>query len=183
MKTIRHALLAAGVAALLTLAAGAAESPHIAGHWKIDLAQSTAIKPWERAELTITVAGDAVEIVRRLQWGPDRKVADTTRAVADGHTFTVNPVEHWLDTWYTNVYIGGNRQKQVTATWLDSGRVLKLESNLVLEAQQGDYPVHVYTEYRLSPDGNTLRQFELRSTRDQALVYVWRRVAANDATK
>lgn len=178
MKTIRHALLAAGVAALLSLAAAAAETPRLAGHWTIDLAQSTAIKPWERAELTIAVAGNAVEIVRRLQWGPDRKVADTTRAVADGRTVTANPVKHWLDTWYTNVYIGGDRQKQVTAAWLDGGRVLKLESNLTLEAQQGDYPVHVYTEYRLSPDGNTLTQFELRSTRDQALVYVWRRQIA-----
>ncbi len=178
MKTIRHALIAAGVAALLTLAAGAAETSRLAGLWTIDRARSTAIKPWERAELTIAVAGDAVEIVRRLQWGPDRKVADTTRAVADGRTVTANPVEHWLDTWYTNVYIGGDKQKQVTAAWLDGGRVLKLESSLTLEAQQGDYPVHVYTEYRLSPDGSTLTQFELRSTRDQALVYVWRRQIA-----
>jgi len=178
MKTIRHALLAAGVAALLTLAAGAAETSRLAGQWRIDLARSTSIKPWERAELTITVAGDAVEIVRRLQWGPDRKVTDTTRAVADGHTVVANKVEHWLDTWYTNVYIGGDRQKQVTAAWLDGGRVLKVEARLALEAQQGDYPVHVYTEYRLSPEGDTLTQFELRSTRDQALVYVWRREVA-----
>ncbi len=183
MKTIRRTLLAAGVAALLTVALGAAETSRLAGQWQIDLAQSTSIKPWERAELTIAVAGDAVEIVRRLQWGPDRKVADTTRAVADGRTVTANPVEHWLDTWYTNVYIGGNKQKQVTAAWLDGGRVLKLESTLALEAQQGDYPVHVYTEYRLSPDGETLTQFELRSTRDQALVYVWRRVVATNETR
>lgn len=175
MKTIRHALIAAGVAALLTLAAGAAETSRLAGLWTIDRARSTAIKPWERAELTIAVAGDAVEIVRRLQWGPDRKVADTTRAVADGRTVTANPVEHWLDTWYTNVYIGGDKQKQVTAAWLDGGRVLKLETNLMLEAQQGDHPVHIYDEFRLSPDGRTLTQFQLRSTRDQALVYVYNR--------
>jgi hypothetical protein len=53
--------------------------------------------------------------------------------------------------------------------------VLKLETNLVLEAQQGDHPVHIYDEFRLSPDGRTLTQFQLRSTRDQALVYVYNR--------
>lgn len=180
MKTLRRSLLLAGLAGLLAVAASAAEVARFSGRWQIDPARSTSIKPWEQAELTIAVTGDAVEIVRRLQWGPDRKVSDTTRAVADGRTVTANPVAHWLDTWYTNVYIGGDKQKQVTAAWLDSGRVLKLETDLKLEAQQGDYPVHVYTEYRLAPDGETLTQFELRSTRDQALVTVWRRVAADE---
>ena len=184
MNILRRFLLAAGVAGWLIVTAGAAETGRFAGRWQLDAARSTSIKPWEQAELTIAVTGDAVEIVRRLQWGPDRKVSDTTRAVADnGGTVTANPVEHWLDTWYTNVYLGGDKRKHVTAGWVDGGRTLKLETGLMLEAQQGDYPVHIYTQYRLSPDGNTLTQFELRSTRDQALVYVWQRVPAAEARK
>lgn len=177
MKTYRLSLLAAGMLTLAAaVAATAAETSRLTGKWKIDIAGSTSIKPWEKADLDISVEGDAVRIVRHLQWGPDRKVDDITRVVADGKTVTSNPVGHWLDTWYTNVYVGGDRQKQVTAEWLDGGRVLKLESRLTLEAQQGDYPVHVYDEYRLSPDGRRLTLFELRSTRDQALVYVFNRV-------
>lgn len=176
MPTLRRSLLAAGFLVLLPLALSGGEPSRHAGRWRLDPARSSSIKPWEKADLEFTVAGDAVTIVRRLQWGPDRKVADTTRAVADGSTVTANPVPYWLDTWYNNVYIGGDKQKRVTAAWLDGGRGLKVESNLTLEAQQGDYPVHVYDEYRLSPDGRTLTQFELRSTRDQALVYVYHRV-------
>jgi len=178
MPILRHALFAAGFLILLPLVLAADESPRLAGQWRIDPSRSSSIKPWEKCELEFTVAGDAVTIVRRLQWGPDRKVADTTRAIADGRTVTANPVQYWLDTWYNNVYIGGDRQKQVTAAWLDGGRVLKLESRLILEAQQGDYPVQVHDEYRLSPDGRTLTQFVLRSTRDQALTYVYQRVFA-----
>ena len=98
-------------------------------------------------------------------------------ANVSGQTVTANPIGYWLDTWYTNVYIGGDHQKQVTGEWLDGGRVLKLESRLALEAQQGDHPVHIYDEYRLSPDGNTLTQYELRSTRDQAMTYVFHRIS------
>lgn len=177
MKTNRLSLLAAGMLTLAaTVIATAADTSRLAGKWKLDPAGSTSIKPWEKADLDISVAGDEVRIVRHLQWGPDRKVDDTTRVVADGHTVTVNPVGYWLDTWYTNVYVGGDKQKRVTGEWLDGGRVLKLESRLTLEAQQGDYPVHVYDEYRLSPDGHRLTLFELRSTRDQALTYVFNRV-------
>jgi hypothetical protein len=176
MKTNCLSLLAAGVITLAAVcAATAADAPQLAGKWKIDLARSTSIKPWEKASLDITIEGDTVRIVRHLQWGPDRKVDDTTRVLTDGRTVTPNPVGYWLDTWYTNVYIGGDRQKQVTGEWLDGGRVLKLETRLTLEAQQGDYPVQIHDEYRLSPDGRTLTQFQLRSTRDQALVYVYRR--------
>jgi hypothetical protein len=177
MKTYRLSLLVAGLFTLaVAVAATAADTSRLVGKWKIDLAGSTSIKPWEKADLDISVEGDAVRIVRHLQWGPDRKVDDTTRVLADGKTVTANPVGYWLDTWYTNVYVGGDKQKQVTGEWLDGGRVLKLESRLTLEAQQGDYPVHVYDEYRLSPDGRKLTLFELRSTRDQALVYVFNRV-------
>ena len=117
----------------------------------------------------------SVVLTRNLAWGPDRKVNDTTVAVTDGKTVTANPVAYWLDTWYTNVYIGGDHVKRVTGEWLDGGRVLKLETKLALEAQQGDIPVHIYEEYRLSADGKTLKLYELRSTRDEALVYTFTR--------
>jgi hypothetical protein len=118
---------------------------------------------------------DRATVTRHLAWGTDRKVDDTTTVKTDGKTSTANPVGYWLDTWYTNVYIGADHQKQVTGEWLDGGRVLKLESRLQLEGQQGEHPVHIYDEYRLSADGRTLKLYELRSTRDEALVYYFTR--------
>jgi len=164
----------------LVLGAGislrATEAPaSLAGNWTLDVARSTPIRPWDHQTMTITVTGDSVVITRHLDWGADRKVSDTIAAVTDGKTATANPVGYWLDTWYTNVYVGGDHLKRVTAEWLDGGRVLKLETNLAIEAQQGDHPVHLYDEYRLSADGRTLRLYELRSTRDEPLVYIFTR--------
>jgi len=158
------------------LSVRAADGPsNLAGNWTLDVARSAPIRPWDSQSMTITVAGDSVVITRHLAWGTDRKVNDTTAAVTDGKTATANPVGYWLDTWYTNAYVGGDHLKRVTAEWLDAGRVLKLETNLVIEAQQGDHPVHLYDEYRLSADGRTLRLYELRSTRDEPMVYVYTR--------
>ncbi len=174
---IKYPLTLGGFALLLAglHAAPVTGSSGLTGKWILDVAHSTPIRPWDHATIGIAVNATTVVITRDLAWGRDRRVADTTTVVPDGKTATANPVGYWLDTWYTNVYIGGDHQKHVTGEWLDGGRVLKLETNLMLEAQQGDHPVTIHSEYRLSPDGRTLRLFELRSTRDQALVYVFNR--------
>jgi hypothetical protein len=146
----------------------AAESPGLAGRWALDPGPSSSIRPWTGETLVITVRGDAVR-------EPDRRVSDSTSLVADGRTITTDPVPYWFDSWYNNAFIGTDHLKRVWGGWLGSGRVLKVETALSLEAQQGDTPVHIYDEYHLSPDGRTLRLFELRSTRDQALTYVFTR--------
>ncbi len=154
----------------------AADAPSgLAGTWALEIARSTPIRPWDHETLTITVTGDTAVLTRNLAWGADRKAGDTTTVKTDGKTSTASPVGYWLDTWYTNVYIGADHQKQVTGEWLDGGRVLKLESRLQLEGQQGEHPVHIYDEFRLSADGRTLKLYELRSTRDEALVYYFTR--------
>jgi len=98
-----------------------------------------------------------------------------TTLKTDGVTVTRVPVAYWLDTWYNNTYIGSDGAKRVRGEWLDGGRILKVETTLMLKSQQGDVPVHLYDEYRLSPDGRTLTLFELRSTRDQVLTFVFTR--------
>jgi hypothetical protein len=174
---LRHLFLAClGLALGAGLTARADDAPcQLAGTWSLDIARSTPIRPWDHATVTIAVNGDSVVLTRNLAWGTDRKADDTTAAVTDGKTVTANPVTYWLDTWYTNVYVGGDHLKRVTAEWLDGGRVLKTETKLFIEAQQGDHPVHIYDEYRLSADGKTLKVYELRSTRDEALVYYYNR--------
>ena len=154
----------------------AADAPAgLAGTWSLDIARSTPIRPWDHDSVTIALTGDTAVITRNLAWGADRKASDVTTVKTDGKTVTAGPVGYWLDTWYTNVYIGGDHQKHVTGEWLDGGRVLKLETNLFIEAQQGDHAVHIYDEFRLSADGKTLKLYELRSTRDEALVYYFTR--------
>ena len=166
----------AGLLLSAGLSLSAADSPSkLNGTWTLDVARSTPIRPWDKESLTIAVTGDTTVLTRNLAWGADRQAGDTTTVKTDGKTVTAGSVGYWLDTWYTNVYIGGDHQKHVTGEWLDGGRVLKLETNLFIEAQQGDHAVHIYDEYRLSADGKTLKLFELRSTRDEALVYIFTR--------
>ncbi len=153
----------------------AAEKPGLAGQWKLNLARGSSLKPWDSETLVIAVQGDSVRIDRNLGWGPDRRVSDSTSMKTDGRTVTANPVDYWLDSWYNNAYVGGDHLKRVCGGWIESGRILKVETEITLDAQQGDFPVHIYDEYHLSADGRTLRLFELRSTRDQALTYVFTR--------
>ena len=175
-RTLCLTCVCLGLALAAGFAARAADTPAgLAASWTLDVARSTPIRPWDVLKLDIAVAGDTATITRHLAWGADRKVDDTTTVKTDGKTSTANPVGYWLDTWYTNVYIGGDHKKHVTGEWLDGGRVLKLETTLQLEAQQGDHPVHIYDEYRLSADGRTLKLYELRSTRDEPLVYFFTR--------
>ena len=103
-------LLLAGFGLMLGLVPSlrAADAPTLAGSWKLDVARSSPIRPWDLQTMTIAVTGDSVVITRNLAWGDTRKVTDTTAAVTDAKTATANPVGYWLDTWYTNVYIGGD---------------------------------------------------------------------------
>jgi hypothetical protein len=177
MKTRPIVLLCAGLALLVCGGFAAPENiaPRLAGNWKLDPARSSQIKPWDHEQLAISLKGDAVEIHRFLTWGTERRADDLTTVRPDGTTVTAQPVTYWLDTWYNNAYIGGDGAKRVRGEWLEGGRILKLETTLALKAQQGDVPVHIYDEYRLSPDGRTLTLFELRSTRDQVLTFVFTR--------
>ena len=153
----------------------AAESSGLAGRWKLDKDRSSSLERWAGETLAISIQGENVKIDRTLMMGADRKVSDSTSLKADSRTATVNPVTYWFDTWYNNTYIGGDRRKTVRGGWIERGRTMKVETTVLLDAQQGDVPVHIYDEYRLSADGRTLRLYELRSTRDQALTYVFTR--------
>ncbi len=154
----------------------ASEETDLVGSWKLDIANSSPISPWDKQLLEITITDGIVRFDREMHWSRHRSVSDVTRVKPDGVTVTTNPVTHWLDTWYNNVYIGTDHQKQVRGDWLEGGQALQLVTNLNLEAQQGDVPVQIDDLYRLSADGNTLTLTQQRSTRDQQLNYVYQRV-------
>jgi hypothetical protein len=166
-------------AVLCWLSAGglcfATDASSFAGKWKLDAARSSSVKPWETVDMEIAVKGDSLEISRALTWTQHRHVSDLIVVKPDDQTVTVNPLKYWVDTWFNNAYIGGDHAQHVKGGWLDRGRILRLDINFALELQQGDYPVHVYREYRLSTDHNTLEIYELRSTRDQPLTFLYTR--------
>jgi len=171
---IRH-IVCLALLGLGAVSSRAADSAGFAGKWKLEAGRGSSIKPWDGETLVVSLQGDTVKMDRHLSWGHDRRVSDSTTLKADGRTVTSNPVAFWLDTWYSNAYIGGDHCKRVLASWIEPGRVLAVETSLSLELQQGDVPVHIHDEYHRSSDGRTLTLLEIRSSRDQALSYVFAR--------
>ena len=58
---------------------------------------------------------------------------------------------------------------------MSDGRVLRLESDLVLTTQQGDVPVNILRNYKVSANGKQLSLITIRSTRDRPVVYFFKR--------
>ena len=159
-----------------TAFAAEADGRALAGTWKIDLARSTELSPWKSFELTITPQGSTVTIERKLTWSRrefvDRLTLDTTRAVNS------LPIDWWSDNRHLGAYIGSSHTREVRHQWLDGGRILRLSTDLVLDAQQGPRAVNILTDFKVSASGTELTLTELRSTRNRPVVYVFKRLPA-----
>lgn len=147
-------------------------NPAIAGSWRIDRDASSAIDPWRRILLDITVDGGAIEIDRTVTTG--RRTSTQLYPLQVGETVSV-PITWWTGNRHIGAYIGGDGTESIQAHWLDDGQTLCLESRYILATSQGETPVRSYFEYRLSPDGDTLTVIELRSTRNLPIVHVFTR--------
>jgi hypothetical protein len=171
MKTFKY-LLAGFVFAGAFLAASHAESD-FDGQWKIDLTKSSALDPWDTMSLTIEVDGDDVSIVRKF--GGDKRNAQESMTLDLTQASQVVEVEGWWDNRHIGAYLGGNKQQTVAAKWLDDGRTLQLDIEMILETAQGDTPVRVLREMRLSRNGQTMHVLQLRSSRNLPIVRVFRK--------
>ena len=125
------------------------------------------IRPRHRAQ------GPALTIERKLAWGRrefvDRLVLDTAK------TENVLPIDWWADNRHLGAYIGRDHTRRVRHAWLDEGRILRLTTDLVLDAQQGPRSVNILSDYKVSANGAELTLTELRSTRNRPVVYVFKR--------
>jgi hypothetical protein len=152
----------------------AAETSALAGTWRIDLARSTELSPWKSFDLVIAINGSNVSLTRNLAWG--RRVFTDTFAIDTAKTENVAPIEWWADNRHLGAYVGENKTRRVQAEWLDDRRILRLSTDLVLEAQQGPRTVNILSDYKVSASGAQLTLTELRSTRNRPVVYVFTRV-------
>lgn len=160
---------------LLTAAAAAPASPaRLQGTWRFDPARSTNLAAWRSFDLIIQASDQSVTLQRRLGWG--RRVHEETMQLPLDGSRTAVPVPYWADNRHIGAYIGGDGHKQVQARLLDGGRVLRIESDLTVETQQGDRAINILSDYHLSTDGRTLTLMEIRSTRSRPVVTVFTRV-------
>lgn len=164
--------------ALLSIAGSdllhAQANPDFSGRWKIDTEKSTPLDPWRSLEIDITVKGDSVSIVRDYSAGS--RVATESMALDMTLPSQEVTVEGWWDNRHIGAYLGGGKKETVAAKWLDEGQTLQLNVDLILETSQGDAPVRVIREMRLSDDGKTLTVLQIRSSRNLPIVRVFNRI-------
>jgi hypothetical protein len=157
----------------LAAASLSASSSPLAGTWRFDRDRSTELTPWQDYTLTVTIDGDRLTFQRQL--GSGRRGFSDSMTIDPARPDNVVSVAMWPDNRHLGAYIGGDRTKHVSATWLDAGRILRLSTDLVLSTQQGDRTVNILSDYKVSANGAVLTLTELRSTRSRPVVYVFNR--------
>lgn len=156
-------------------------APHadaMSGTWVLDKDLSTDIDPW--LHLSVEIAADGDGVILKKMWRGSREGGATTDSVrlAPGGTVVSEPMEQWPDNRHLGAYIAGDRTKTVASRWEDGGRTLVTEATLTVSIQQGERDLRIYTEYRLSPEGDRLDVLELRSTRPRPTHFVFFRADA-----
>ena len=167
--------------ACLVLSPLAAVASPIAGHWRFVPERSTDLSPWRTYDLTITVAGNQVTLLRELAAGR-RTFSDTTR-LDTSLPVNVVPASYWPDNRHLGAYMGGDKTRRIRTEWIDGGRLLRLSTDVTLATQQGDRQVNILSDYKVSANGAQLTLTELRSTRNRPVVYVFRRLTAEEMAK
>jgi hypothetical protein len=156
------------------VSAAAPDAHLLAGAWRYDAKASTELSAWGALKLTIKVDGPRVTLTRDYDAGRRnfREVTalDLTEAVS------VVPVEFWPDNRHIGAYIGGDKTKRIHAEVLDGGRMLRTNADFTLATQQGERAVNVLSDYKVSTNGAQLTLVELRSTRNDPIVYVFKRI-------
>jgi len=148
------------------------------GSWHLMPEHSTDLSGWKAYDLDITIEGDVVTLTRKFAAGR-RTFVDVT-PVDLSKAVNVVPVSWWPDNRHIGAYIGGDRTQRVRGEWLDDGRVLRLNTDLVLATQQGSRQVNILRNFTTSTNGRKLTLIELRSTRTRPIIYAFQRVSDAD---
>jgi hypothetical protein len=171
-RTLLGGLLALGFAAT------AVANPALAGHWRFEPTLSTALDGWHKMDLRIALDGTRVALTHDMLWIRSKVVETNT-------VDTAQPVElakfFRIEQRHMAVYPAKGGITRVTAAWIDNGRTLRTEAFASVEVSQGNVPMRITSEYRVSETGDTLTLIELHSTRNRPLVYVFKKVPAEAA--
>jgi hypothetical protein len=164
---------------LLCTGLGVAGAHPLAGSWRLMPDRGTDLAAWRALDLNISVDGDVVTITRKFAAGR-RTFEDVTPINLTKPT--VVPVELYPDARYIGANISDrNPSKTVSGLWIGDGTVLRVNTDLELSTQQGEHPVNILGNYSVSTNGQQLTLIEIRSTRNQPLVYVFERLTGDEA--
>ncbi len=151
--------------------AGAASA--LDGTWVIEPKLGTDLGSWRTLEIDIETEGDLVTINRRFAAG--RRHDSDTMTIDLSKDENVVPVRWWPDNRYIGAFVSDAHEKTVRGKWMSDGRILRLETDIVLTTQQGDVPVNILRNYKVSANGKQMSVITIRSTRDRPIVYFFKR--------
>lgn len=150
-----------------------AANPALAGRWRLDVAQSTALDGWTAMDLVVRLDGTRVELRHDMTWRSTKvtgvNTVDTAAVVAQPNFFRI-------DQRHMAVYAQPAKSARTEAAWIDGGRTLRVEAHVPLEISQGEAVMRIYSEYRVLEGGLGLVLIELHSTRTRPLVYRFNKV-------
>ncbi|MDQ8198025.1 hypothetical protein QEH56_07695 [Pelagicoccus enzymogenes] len=155
-------------------------NPDFEGRWRLDRERSSALDGWTAMDLEIAIDGAEVEVTHDMRWRSTRVVEsnllDTTRAKEIDGFFRI-------EQRHMAVYAPKQGVSSVQAAWLDEGNTLRVEALSPVEISQGTATIRSYYEYRVGEGGETLTLIELRSSRNNPLVYRFKKLPANDSSR
>lgn len=146
------------------------EADRFNGTWTIDKEQSTDITPWN--DLTIEIDASPSRLTLERIWGGSYGVTvnDSMTIPIDGERHHVS-MQQWPDNRHIGSFLAADSSKAVSAEWLDEGQTLRVTTHVNLRTSQGTTRVRTHSEYRVAPDGTTLRVLTLRSSRPRPIRY------------
>ena len=156
-----------------TLSLSASDMSAVLGNWTFVKEGSTDLSPFRSCQLTLTQKGSNLTIARHMDGG--RRDHDESMTLDLSQPVNRVPQTWWVDNRHLGAYTPHDATKSVRARTLDEGRILRLETDLILETQQGSRAVNIITQYQISPDGQRLTVIELRSTRPRPVTHVFTR--------
>lgn len=174
MPNLRRGLLL--LLLTLTTCLGATElSSGLTGSWTFVPERSTDLSPWRAATLQLSLDGSVLSIERTVKAG--RRHYTETLTVDLAQPATENPLDWWIDNRHLGAYAPHDGTRLISPTVLDGGQVLRLNIDYALETSQGTRAVNTLRQFQLSPDGQILTVTDLRTTRPQPVVHVFKRIS------
>lgn len=157
-----------------------AANPDFEGRWRLDKERSSALDGWTAMDLAIALDGSEVTVTHDMRWRSSRvlgsNILDTDRVVEIENFFRI-------DQRHMAVYAPKHGASSVSTSWLDDGDTLRVEATVPVEVSQGEANIRIYSEYRVGEGGETLTLIELHSTRNNPLIYRFRKLAEDDTSR
>lgn len=177
---MKYFLLPPLIAAMFLPLALFAANPDFEGRWRLDKERSSALDGWTAMDLAMAIDGSRIEVTHDMRWRSSRvvesNVLDTEGSLEIEDFFRV-------DQRHMAVYGPKEGVTAASARWMDDGDTLRVEAEVPVEVSQGTATIRIYSEYRVSEQGDALTLIELHSTRNNPLVYRFRKLADDDTSR